>query len=138
MTVREAKEILENVRRTERAYRSAADIAAAFRLRLTGGRGVRYDRQGCPGAKGNRTEDGLVRLADYEAERDVRFEEMVAARKRAERLIASLSDPVEREVLTRRYIFGERWEEIAGKMNYTSRRIFQIHDNALKHFSKFQ
>lgn len=136
MTVSEIKQTLENVRLTERAYKSALAVATAYEQQLTGGRCMRYDRQGYPGTKGNHTEDGLVRLADYRAEADRKFDELVAARKNAERLIASVSDPVGREVLTLRYIFGKRWEDIAGEMNYSRRHIFRFHDKALSEISK--
>lgn len=132
MTVSEIKQTLENVRLTERAYKSALAVATAYEQQLTGGRCMRYDRQGCSGTKGNRTEDGLVRLADYRAEADRKFEELVTARKNAERLIASVSDPVGREVLTLRYIFGKRWEDIARDTHYSLRRVHQFHSSELE------
>lgn len=132
MTISEIKQTLENVRLTERAYKSALAVATAYEQQLTGGRCMRYDRQGYPGTKGNHTEDGLVRLADYRAEADRKFEELVTARKNAERLIASVSDPVGWEVLTMRYIFGKRWEEIARRLNYSVSHIYRIHDRALE------
>lgn len=132
MTVQEVKKILENVCQTEQAYKSALAVAAAYEQQLTGGRCMRYDRQGYSGAKGNRTEDGLVRLADYKAEADKKLDELVTARKNAERLIASVSDPVGREVLTLRYIFGERWEDIAKETHYSLRRVHQFHSSGLE------
>lgn len=132
MTVQEVKKILENVCQTEQAYKSALAVAAAYEQQLTGGRCMQYDRQGYSGTKDNRTEDGLVRLADYRAEADRKFEELVTARKNAERLIASVSDPVGREVLTLRYIFGKRWVDIARRLNYSVSHIYRIHDRALE------
>ena len=59
------------------------------------------------------------------------MQEMIAARQRAEMLIASVPDAVQREVLTRRYIIGQRWESIAIDMDYEVRHIYRLHGNAL-------
>ena len=80
-------------------------------------------------------ENAYCQLADYNTEADRLFREFTAARKRTEELISSVPDSVQREVLTRRYIIGQRWEEIAESMNYSVRHITRLHGIALKNMS---
>ena len=80
-------------------------------------------------------ENAYCRLADYDDEADRLFREFIAARERTEELIASVPDSVQREVLTRRYIIGQQWEDIAESMSYSRRRVTQLHGIALKNIS---
>ena len=52
-------------------------------------------------------------------------------RQRVEDAIQTVMDGTLREVLTQRYILGKRWEQIAVDMNYSWRRIYQLHGKAL-------
>ena len=38
-----------------------------------------------------------------------------------------MADPLRRDILTRRYILGQRWERIAAENNLTLRRVLQLH-----------
>ena len=48
--------------------------------------------------------------------------------------ISDMKDDTEREVLMRRYIMCEKWEEIAVNMGYGYRHVLKIHGNALNNF----
>lgn len=136
MTTTEIKAELNRARIAERAYRLARDKAGAYEQLLTCGKTVRYDNDGgTHERRGNPVENAYCQLADYNAEADRLFREFTAARKRTEDLISSVPDPVQREVLTRRYIIGQRWEEITESMNYSLRRIYQLHGYALKNIA---
>lgn len=41
--------------------------------------------------------------------------------------IGTVADPLRRDILTRRYILGQRWERIAADQNFTLRRVLQLH-----------
>lgn len=45
--------------------------------------------------------------------------------------IDSVHDPLRQDILTRRYILGQRWERIAADNNFTMRRVLQIHKKAV-------
>ena len=136
MTTTEIKAELNRARDAERAYRLARDKAGAYEQLLTCGKTARYDNDGgTHERKGNPVENAYCQLADYNTEADRLFREFAAARKRTEELISSVPDPIQHEVLTRRYIIGQRWEEIAEYMNYSRRRITQLHGIALKNIS---
>ena len=136
MTTTEIKAELNRSRIAERAYRLARDKANAYGQLLMCCKSVRYENDGgTHERKGNPVENAYCQLAYYNTEADRLFREFAAARNRTEELISSVPDPVQREVLTRRYIIGQRWEEIAEYMNYSRRRITQLHGIALKNIS---
>ena len=136
MTVGEVKTELQKVRQARKAYRLAKDRADDFEQTIMCGKAVRYGGSGeSHERRGNPVENAYCSLVDYRTEADALLKEMIGARKRVEKLIASIPDLTQKEVLTRRYIIGEKWEEIAEKMNYSRRRITQLHGLALKSIS---
>ena len=136
MTTTEIKAELNWARIAERAYRLARDKVNAYEQLLTCGKTARYDNDGgTHERRGNPVENAYCRLADYDDEADRLFREFTAARERTEELIASVPDSVQREVLTRRYIIGQQWEDIAESMSYSRRRVTQLHGIALKNIS---
>ena len=136
MTTTEIKSELIKSRDAERAYRLARDKYIAYQQLLIGGKSVRYDDTGGTHEKnGNSVERAYCCLSDYAADADRLMQDMIASRQRAEVLIASVPDAVQREVLTRRYIIGQQWEDIAESMNYSLRRVYQLHGYALQNIA---
>ena len=136
MTTTEIKSELIKSREAERAYRLARDKYIAYQQLLIGGKSVRYDDIGGTHEKdGNSVERAYCCLSDYAADVDILMQEMIAARQRAEVLIASVPDAVQREVLPRRYIIVQQWEDIAESMNYSLRRVYQLHGYALQNIA---
>lgn len=136
LTTDEIKAELRKARQAQTDYRLARDKADALRQDLMGGKTVRYNSDGGTHEnKENPIENAYCLLADYEAETDERFCEMVRVRKKTESMIMTVPDPVQREILTRRYIIGQKWEDIAESLHYSRRRITQLHGIALKNIS---
>ena len=132
MTTTEIKSELNKAREAVRDYRLARDKANAYGQLLMGGKAVSYDSDGSTHErKGNPVENAYCCLADYEAEADRLLQEMNVARQRAESLIASVPEQSQREVLTRRYISGQRWEDIAISVNYSRQHVTRLHGYAL-------
>ena len=52
-----------------------------------------------------------------------------------DRAIHSVEDTTLREVLERRYLLYQKWDQIAVEMNYSRRRATQLHGKALKNIS---
>ena len=46
-------------------------------------------------------------------------------------VIYGVDDPLRRDILTRRYILGQRWERIAADNNFTLRRVLQLHQSTV-------
>ena len=133
MTTAEIKSELNKAREAVRDYRLARDKANAYGQLLMSGKTIRYDSDGSTYEQnGNPIERAYCCLADYETELSNAVAEMVRCRKTAERLINSVEDRTQREVLTRRYIIGQRWEDIACVMNYSRQHITRLHGYALQ------
>lgn len=133
MTTQEAKAYLNQARESERAYRLARDKANSYAQLIMGGKAVKYDSDSSTHEKnGNTVERTYCCLADYQAEADRLMMEMLGVRQQVEKVIGTVPDAVQREVLTRRYIIGQRWEDIAFVMNYNIRHIYKIHGAALQ------
>lgn len=133
MTTAEIKTELNRAKEAKRAYKLAKDKADDYEYLLIGGKSVRYDSDGSKSErKGNPVENAYCQLADYKAEADKLLKEMSSAREHTERLIDTVANPVQREVLTRRYIIGQRWEDIAESMNYSRQHVTRLHGYALK------
>ena len=136
MTTAEIKSELNKAREAVRDYRLARDKANAYGQLLMGGKSVRYGSDGSTHERdGNPVENAYCTLSDYEIEADRLLKKMNTARQKAEKIISSVPDQAQREVLTRRYIIGQRWEDIAECMNYSRRRVTQLHGIALKNIS---
>lgn len=133
MTVQEVKAVLNGARDSVRAYRLAKDKVNAYKQLLTSGKTARYESDGSTHEQnGNNVERTYCCLADYQAEADRLMMEMLGVRQQVEKVIGTVPDAVQREVLTRRYIIGQRWEDIAFVMNYNIRHIYKIHGAALQ------
>ena len=136
MTTTEIKAELNRVRIAERAYRLAKDKAEAYSQMLMSGKTVRYESDGSVHERdGNAVERAYCQIAEYNAEADRLLDEYNVVRRRAERLISSISDAAQREVLSRRYLMGQQWEEIADSMDYSVRHITRLHGLALQNMS---
>lgn len=133
MTTTEVKAELNRVRTAERAYRFAKEKALAYSQLLVSCRTVRYESDGSIHERdGNAVERAYCRAAEYDAEADRLLDEYNAARKQAEKLISSLAEPTQREVLSRRYLMGQKWEEIAKSMYYSRQHVLRLHGYALQ------
>lgn len=77
--------------------------------------------------------DGLI---DLEREIDRDIDRFVDLKREAGSLLAQLENPLHYQVLHRRYIMGETFEQIATEINYTYRWVCIIHGRALEAFQK--
>lgn len=59
------------------------------------------------------------------------IDELLLIKCEIKAVIAQLDDMRYRDVLDKRYVSGKTWEQIAVEMNYTYRRVIQLHGEAL-------
>lgn len=78
----------------------------------------------------------VVKIADIEKKIDREVDRLIDIRDRIVWQIGRLDDPDEITVLELRYVHMLKWEEIADKMGYSLRRVYQIHGAALINFNK--
>lgn len=93
-----------------------------------------------PGRPGSNDRVGMAvaKIIDLEREIDTKVDRLVDFRREIERAISKMHGPKEREVLLRRYIQGERWEEIAEKMGLNLRWVHRVHGRALFSFQAIE
>lgn len=82
--------------------------------------------------------DTMLRLIAKvdEVERGIvaEMEELLELQHRITREIEQLPNEQQRDVLFQRYVLFKKWEQIAVDMNYTIRRVYQLHGEALESF----
>jgi hypothetical protein len=135
MTVQEVKAVLNSVRIKYREYELAQEKALRFRSTLTGAAQVMTDIPQSTKNENSR-EKGYLKLVEYSEDAAYKFRNYLAARESAEKLISALNDHDEQEVLTRRYIMFEKWENIAGKMYISDRKVFYLRRNGMRKISE--
>jgi DNA-directed RNA polymerase specialized sigma24 family protein len=100
-------------------YERAGRMTAVVRLTPGGGDGRRA------------MEDALARI-DELAEKLARCQRRAVDRALAvERAVEAVDDPRGREVLRRRYLLGQTWEEMAEEMHYSAMHLTRLHARAL-------
>lgn len=84
-------------------------------------------------SNGNTAERRFVNYAAYSETIDKRIDELYSIKNEILAAINEVEDNTLRRLLILRYIKFYTWEEIAEKMNYSMRRVYDFHGRALKH-----
>lgn len=133
MTTRELKQLLDKSRVLQGRYVLLCDEIERFRAVLFAAKPMSYNNTGGKSEHNdNSTELAYARLADYDIERNKLLHTWLDARDRTLSIISKLDTEAEKEIFKRRYINGEKWEQIADNMNYSRQHINRIHGNALQ------
>lgn len=87
------------------------------------------------GTHANNAENNIINyisaLQDYESKLRTQITEMLMAKEKLKQIIENVPNYEHRQILYKRYICFQKWEQIAVDMNYSIRRIYQIHGEAL-------
>lgn len=125
------KEYLNQIYALGREIELDKDKLAAARSAACGGT-VRYGGDGVKAAtRKNCAEAAMLRAAELEERLDADIERLEFVRSSVEQAIGEIADPVFRELLTRRYLLSQKWEDIAEAMHYSDRHIRRLHIKAL-------
>ena len=116
---------LKRYQESLRAERSLLEEIEALRTEAAR---VTQALTGTPGSgDGQAIPRAVERIVDAQQRLDEEVEAGQRARAEIERAIGAIRRPVSRDVLRRRYVFGQRWERIAADYNCELRNIFRIH-----------
>lgn len=124
-----AKAFLQKVlhqRRMAEVYRREAEEAEkdiAF-IHVSMGGGIH-------GGSTNDLSGKVARIERYVTRAVAAKKKLQDMRTEAERLIDAIERPEYREILHRRYLLAERWENIADEMSYSLHHIYKMHGAAL-------
>lgn len=89
---------------------------------------------------GDKLGDAVARIMDAESRVSDEIEMLEATEREVIKTINGVQDGTLSKLLYERYINGKTWEQIAVMMNYTYRRVTQLHGkalNAVKDFLEF-
>lgn len=83
------------------------------------------------GGNGQRIENAMAKIVDAENIIQSEMEILMVALGEIRQLISLVDDPVLRLILHKRYLCYQKWEQIAADLNYSYRRVLQMHGRAL-------
>ncbi|MCD8087558.1 MAG: hypothetical protein LUE22_03075 [Oscillospiraceae bacterium] len=133
MTIDETKAYLQRYREAgQQAARLEREIdrwkAQARRLTVSYGT--------APPVTGDSVEAAAAHVDELTRELAAQVEALLALRQEIEASISAVEDARHRELLRRRYIDGQTWEQIAGAMHYSTRWVKRMHCSALQEAGK--
>lgn len=131
-----AKEYLEYVRSLEVRLRMKDSRISQLQRDICCIRALDYTKDRISGGSPVDISDKIARLDELIREANEEWDELIAERERANARIRRLESIKQQEVLTRRFIYNEKWEVIAVKMNITWQGTWQLFYRALKNFQK--
>ena len=134
--VKEVKRYLRQARELDILIHTKQDEQAKLRELAEGLSSPRIGDRIASG-KGNTSMQTVDRIVDLQTEIDEEIAKLVERIREIHDNIEKLDNPIERAVLTERYINVRSWEDIAGIIGYTVRQTLNIHGKALKHFTFF-
>lgn len=95
---------------------------------------IQYDADKVSGGKIGDLSDAIAALEGYAERVNAKWDELIALCTEAEGLIEQIADGRYREVLKRRYLWGESWEYIAIGLGYEYHHVHKLHGQALNEF----
>lgn len=131
-----AKEYLEYVRSLDIRLRMKDSRISQLQRDICCIRALDYTNDRISGGSPVDISDKIARLDELIREANEEWDELIAERERANARIRRLESIKQQEVLTRRFIYNEKWEVIAVKMNITWQGTWQLFYRALKNFQK--
>lgn len=130
----DAKERLNAYKRAKQSYNIAKREAEAIETNLTSF-SIDYSKVVVQTSPSDWTET-LARLVDLHNKCVEEMQECVNTMQEVKELIDKVGDAQLRELLSRRYLLLELWEQIADHMQYDERWIYRLHDKAIAEVNK--
>lgn len=131
-----AKEYLEYIRSLDIRLRMKESQISRLRADICCIQALDYTKDRISGGSPIDISDKIARLDELIRTANDEWDELIAERERANARIRKLESIKQQEVLTRRFIYNEKWEVIAVKMNVTWQSVWKLYYRALKSFQK--
>ncbi len=132
-----AKEYLSQAYKIDDDINSKLEQIASLRELATKATTVISDMPGSPNRNLHKMEDAIVKLTDLEAELNEDINRLATMKVNITRMIKRVSNRQERNVLEKRYLCYETWEQISVDMGYSIQHTFRIHDLGLQKIGEF-
>lgn len=134
--VKEVKRYLRQARELDILIHTKQDEKAKLRELAEGLSSPRIGDRVASG-KGNTSMQTVDKIVDLQTEIDEEIAELVSLIGEIHAKIELLENPIEKAVLTERYINVKSWEEIAEIIGYSDRNTRYLHGRALLNFAVF-
>ena len=131
-----AKKYLEYVRSLDIRLRMKDAQISQLQRDICCIRALDYTKDRISGGSPVDISDKIARLDELIREANEEWDELITERERANARIRKLESIKQQEVLTRRFIYNEKWEVIAVKMDITWQGTWQLFYRALRNFQK--
>lgn len=130
MDYNEKLAFLRRYRDAQRTMRRLLEELAQLRAEAAS---VSASLSGMPsgGGDGQAIPRAVERIADAESRLASAYSTALAERSRVKDAIDTVPDPLRRDILTRRYILGQRWERIAADLDRDLRWVLRLHHRAV-------
>lgn len=130
MTYDEKLALLRRYRDAQRTMRRCMEELEQLRSEAAS---VSQALSGAPsgGGDGQAIPRAVERIADAESRLVSAYGAALAERSQVEKVIETEPDPLRRDILTRRYILGQRWERIAADLDRDLRWVLRLHHRAV-------
>lgn len=137
MTATEIKNFFRQIRKEQNEIAHLAMLIQQEETMLLP-KAIVYDKDRVQVSPEDKFSEICARISDMQEELGESIVKLKAKQMKAERLIRTLSDPDEREVMRWYYmtLYDNRpltWQDVAIRMNYYRRHVIRIHGNALAH-----
>nr|WP_325190619.1 hypothetical protein [uncultured Selenomonas sp.] len=126
-----AKEYLWRVRDAERDLKRLEQEYEQAKADILHLKAIQYDADKVIGGKIGDLSDAIAAVEGYMERLNAQWDKLIALRKEAKVLIERIADGRYRDVLTRRYLQGQSWEQMAVEMFYDYHHVHKLHKYAL-------
>ena len=135
---RQAKAYLWRVRDAERELKRLEEEYEQAKSDILHLKAMVYDKDKVSNSRIGDLSDAIAALEGYAERIAKQWDKLIALREDAKARIGQLEDWRYREVLTRRYLQGQSWEQVAVDMGYDYYHVHKLHGRALGIFQEKQ
>ena len=132
--IKQARSYLWRVRDAERELKLLEQEYEQAKADILHLKAIQYDADKITGGKIGDLSDAIAAIEGYVERINEQWDKLIALRNEAGALIEQIADGRYREVLKRRYLWGESWEHIAVGLGYAYHHIHKLHGQALNEF----
>ena len=129
-----AKEYLWRVRDAARELKRLEQEYEQARNDILNLKAISYDTDKITCGKHCDLSDAIAKLEGYAQRISAKWDELIKMREEAGRRIETLKDRRFQQVLKRRYLQEQPWEQIAYILGYDYRYVLKLHGKALQNF----
>lgn len=132
----EAKEYLSQAFDVDRKIERTILKIEKMKSSLYGKSSNYSERSGDNSQNENSVENTVLKVIEYEERKDKLIDVLVGLKLEIEGVINKIPNEKYKDILERRYLLFQKWEEIAEELNYSVQWIHKLHRRALTEVQK--